>query len=201
MGYILLGVIIESIAGCGLDEFSRENCFLPLGMEDTTFGPCGDVLHRTAATSNCPARKRTLVGEVHDGNAWAMGGVSGNAGLFSTAPDLAKFATMMLNGGLGALSPAAVRLAMASMLPPTIGGHTAGWFAYPNDMLPSGDLLSVEAIGHTGFTGTSAVIDPSCDLFVILLTNRVCSAADASEFSKTRRLFHNAVAQAMHSGR
>ena len=197
LGYILLGEMVRMVSGSSLDEFASKNIFQPLGMNDTTFNPCSELLERTAVTANCPARKHTLVGEVHDPNAWAMGGVSGNAGLFSTALDLARFSTMLLSGGAGVLSKAAARLAFENLIDPRIGGHTAGWFIYPNEMLPSGDLLSKQTIGHTGFTGTSVVIDPASDLFVVLLTNRVCRDDDGAEFRRTRRLFHNAVAQAM----
>ncbi|MBI2842470.1 MAG: beta-lactamase family protein [Armatimonadetes bacterium] len=196
LGYILLGAIVETVSGSRLNEFARENIFRPLGMVDTCFNPEGEMLGRTASTGNCPVRGRSLVGEVHDPNAWAMGGVSGNAGLFSTVPDLAKFCLMLMRGGAGVLSPLAVRLEMTSLLE---GRQTAGWFAYPNELLPCGDLLSRHTIGHTGFTGTSVVIDAACDLFVILLTNRTCNPDDGSKFRTMRRLFHNTVAQAVTS--
>lgn len=198
LGYMLLGAIIEKISGRSLDNFTRNEIFQSLGMEDTGYNPGQNTIDRSAATANCPARPgKVLVGTVHDANAWAMGGVSGNAGIFSTVSDLAKFALMVLNGGLGIFSPAAVSLMCQNLLDPAIGGHSAGWFIAPNDMLPVGDLSSIQAIGHTGFTGTSVVIDTTCDIFVILLTNRVCIGVDRTEFSKTRRLFHNAVEQAV----
>lgn len=197
LGYILLGAVVEAASGRGLDEFSQEHIFLPLGMKDTLFRPGGERLQRVAATANCPERNYMLIGEVHDSNAWAMGGVSGNAGLFSTAIDLARFASMILADGDGVFSPAAVRLMRENQIDPAIGGHTAGWFVYPNDMIPAGDLSSIQAIGHTGFTGTSVVVDPVCDLFVILLTNRVCNSVNPTDFSKSRRLFYNAVVQSV----
>lgn len=197
LGYILLGEIVRIASGMRLNEFAEKNIFLPLGMRDTMFNPSGAVISRTAATANCPMRDKVLIGQVHDGNAWAMGGVSGNAGLFSTALDLSRFAMMLLSDGGGVLSDAGVQLVFQNLLDSSIGGHTAGWFIYPNAMLPGEKLLSSGTIGHTGFTGVSMVIDVACDIFVILLTNRVCRAYDGMEFRKTRGLFHAAAAQAM----
>ncbi|MEN6520732.1 MAG: serine hydrolase domain-containing protein [Armatimonadota bacterium] len=197
LGYILLGEIVRITSGMRLDEFAERNIFGPLGMRDTVFNPSGELISRTAATANCPMRDGLLAGKVHDGNAWAMGGVSGNAGLFSTALDLARFAVILLSGGCGVLPEAGVRLMFRNLLDPSIGGHTAGWFIYPNAMLPDGNLQSSGTIGHTGFTGVSMAIDDTCDIFVILLTNRVCRADDGMEFRITRRLFHTTAAQAM----
>jgi CubicO group peptidase (beta-lactamase class C family) len=197
LGYMLLGEIVKTVSGQTLDEFSWENIFSALGMSDTTFNPGVELIDRIAATANCPVRKRALIGEVQDANAWAMGGVSGNAGLFSTAMDLARFARMLLTGGEGVLSSEVLRLCFENLIDPNIGGHSAGWFINPNEMLPCGDILSTQAIGHTGFTGTSIVIDVACDLFVILLTNRVCMPDDGADFRNTRRLFNTIVAQAM----
>jgi len=144
-----------------------------------------------------------MVGEVHDGNAWAMEGVSGNAGLFSCVGDLARYCQMILNGGTlegrRVLSPASVRLMLRNLLDPRIGGQTAGWFTYPNEMLPAGDLMSVGTIGHSGFTGTSVVIDPEAGVYAVLLTNRVCRSDDGLAFRRLRRVFHNLVAQALVS--
>ncbi|MEN6372324.1 MAG: serine hydrolase domain-containing protein [Armatimonadota bacterium] len=197
LGYMLLGEIVRIASGMRLDKFAEMNIFGPLEMHDTTFNPSGKLTSRTAATANSPKRDGLLIGKVHDGNAWAMGGVSGNAGLFSTALDLARFAVMLLSGGCGVLPQAGVQLMFRNMLDPSTGGHTAGWFIYPNMMLPGGDLLPSGTIGHTGFTGVSIVIDATCDIFVILLTNRVCRTDDGMEFRKTRKLFHAAAAQAM----
>jgi CubicO group peptidase (beta-lactamase class C family) len=201
LGYIILGLVVESVSGMSLADFAARNIFRPLGMKDTGYNPNPSKHDRVARTLHCPARKRTLVGEVHDGSAWAMGGVSGNAGLFSTAEDLAEFCHTLLCGGVHhtdrLLAPLVTRQIFEILISPEIGGQSAGWFAYPNDMLPAGDLLSKRTIGHSGFTGTSVVIDPEQDLFVILLTNRVCRDDDGSAFRKCRRIFHNSVAQAI----
>lgn len=198
LGYILLGEIVRITSGMKIDQFAAKYIFTPLEMKDTMFNPSGEILGRTAVTANSPSRKHsTLLGQAHDGNAWAMGGVSGNAGLFSTALDLAKFGVMLLSEGGGVLLRESVELMFKNLLDPATGGHTAGWFTYPNELLPGKNLQLPGIISHTGFTGTSIVIDGCCDIFVTLLTNRVCKADVGTEFRKTRRLFHDAAMQAM----
>ncbi|MGQ9455299.1 MAG: serine hydrolase domain-containing protein [Armatimonadota bacterium] len=197
LGYILLSVILERITGTRLDEFAGDRVFTPLGMCATGFNPVLEEGLKVAATDNCPMRKRKLVGEVHDGNAYAMGGVSGNAGLFSNAVDLARFCRAVVPSAKRVenspfSSPSVARM-FANAIPESIGGQTIGWFIYPNEMLPAGDLVSRRAIGHSGFTGTAVIIDPEFDLFVILLTNRVCRGDDGTEFRHLRRRLFNAV--------
>lgn len=199
LGYILLGEIVRIVSNRALDQFCNDEIFGPLGMNDTVFNPPSGLIERIAATGNCPARKGILRGQVHDANAWAMGGVSGNAGLFSSALDLARFVNMLVNNGHNVLSPEIKRLCWTNLVDIKIGGHTAGWFIYPNEMQPLGHNMLKQAISHTGFTGTSIVVNGSRDLFVILLTNRVCRMDDGMEFRRFRREFHDTVAQAMLS--
>src|SRR5207237_10007563 len=100
LGEILLGEILERVAGQDLESFARDRILGPLGMKDTTYRPGPALLPRIAPTENDPWRGRVLRGEVHDENAYALGGVAPHAGLFSTAPDLARFAQMLLDGGV-----------------------------------------------------------------------------------------------------
>ena len=100
LGVLLLGEILERVAGQDLESFARARIFGPLGMKDTTYRPGPDLLARIAPTENDPWRGRVLRGDVHDENAAALGGVAPHAGLFGTAPDLARFAQMLLNGGV-----------------------------------------------------------------------------------------------------
>ena len=100
LGLILLGEILERVAGQPLDAFARERIFEPLGMKDTLYRPGPELLPRIAPTENDPWRGRVVHGEVHDENAFALGGVAPHAGLFGTAADLARFAQMLLNGGV-----------------------------------------------------------------------------------------------------
>lgn len=198
MGYIMLGLVIEEITGMPLEKFAAENVFKPLGMKDSGYNPSLDLCDRIVPTSNSRGRDYCLRGEVHDENAHAMNGNAGNAGLFSTAPDIAIYAQMMLNGGeyggVRLLSPLTVKRMISSQIDPSIGGQGLGYFTRPNEMTPAADLFSARAAGHTGFTGTSFLLDPEYDIFVILLTNRVFRAREAPNFLRRRRLFHNAVA-------
>jgi len=197
MGYIMLSLVIEKVTGERIDEFARKGIFEPLGMENTGYNPKPKAGLKIAATDNCPYRKRQLVGEVHDGNAYALEGVSGNAGLFSTAKDVATFCHKVLQARKYAcsfpLNPPVLRRMFVSAIPEKVGGQTWGWFTWPNDMTPGGDFVSKSAIGHTGFTGTAVIIDPEYDMFVILLTNRVCNNDDGLAFRHLRRMFFNAV--------
>ena len=211
LGHITLGLVIEQVAGMPLSQFARENIFQPLGMMDSGHNPPEDKRGRIAHTANSRARETNLPGDVHDENAHAMEGNAGNAGLFSTAPDIAIYAQMMLSGGKSEIrnpksemregvrifSPLSVGKMMTNQINPSIGGQAYGFFTHPNEMLPCGDLFSERAAGHTGFTGTSLLIDPEYDMCVILLTNRVLKNRDGADFVKRRKIFHNMVASAV----
>ena len=200
LGYILLGEIVPRIPCHSfhytLEELARDKIFKPCGMTRTGFNPAASLRSRIAPTTNCPVRPdKILLGEVHDANAWSMGGVAGHAGIFSTATDLARFSVALQTGKL--LSPAALRLFQENQIKSEIGGHSVGCFTVPNPMLPRGDLLSAQTFGHTGFTGTLFLFDPQSEVTLILLTNRVYYAQDNGGISRIRRLFANAVAGAM----
>jgi len=172
LGADILGYIVEAVSGQPLDEFLADYVFHPLGMYDTYFRPADSVKYRAAPTEIAPPRGYPLQGEVHDENAFAMGGVAGHAGLFSTAADLSVFAQMMLNGG----TFNGVRIVADStvtMFTRREAGHRALGWDTPTGAYGSGNYLSDEAYGHTGYTGTSLWIDPARDLFIVLLTNRV----------------------------
>lgn len=177
LGADMLGFIVEAVGRQRLDEFLQAHVFTPLGMADTYFRPHWTLRDRIAPTELTPPRGYPVRGEVHDENAFALGGVAGHAGMFSTASDLAVFAQMMLNGGqyngVRILSDSAVALFTART--PARGTRALGWDTCGNDG-SCGKYLSQRAYGHTGFTGTSLWIDPDRDLFVVLLTNRVHAA-------------------------
>ena len=201
LGYITLGLVIEQVAGMPLSQFAKKNVFQPLGMVDSGHNPPKRLLSRIALTGNSRGRDQNQAGDVHDQNAHAMEGNAGNAGLFSTAPDIAIYAQALLNGGefdgVRILSPLSVKKMLTNRVDPSIGGQSYGFFTHPNGMLPCGDLFSERSAGHTGFTGTSLLIDPEYDMFVILLTNRVLKNRDGGDFIKRRRIFHNVVASAV----
>ena len=195
LGAIVLTQVVERAAGEPLDEFLGRRVFGPLGMTATRYRPPAQWHHRIAPTEVDTAwRKRLLKGEVHDENAGRLGGVSGHAGLFSNAPDLARFASWMLSiragraaegrgSGEGGAANGPVRPAPDPALVhefttrqgiPARSTRALGWDT-PSDSgySSAGAAMSRRAFGHTGFTGTSIWIDPERDLFVILLTNRV----------------------------
>jgi len=175
LGADVLGMIVESITGESLDRFLDERVFQPLGMNDTFYRPSETVKDRVAPTEVNPPRGYPLQGEVHDENAYALGGVAGHAGLFSTAADLSIFAQMMLNdgtyNGVRIIADSTVQLFTHR----AAGTRALGWDTCDGDG-GCGRFLGERAYGHTGFTGTSIWIDPDRQMFVILLTNRVHAA-------------------------
>src|ERR1700687_4650951 len=175
LGADVLGLLIEVVSGEPLDKFLVRRVFEPLGMNETMYRPSDSLRYRIAPTEVTPPRGSPRRGEVHDENAYALGGVAGHAGLFSTAADLSVFAQMMLNGGeyngVQIISKPTVDLFTSRSL-----GHRAlGWATADGDY-GSGRYLGPTAYGHTGFTGTSMWINPERQMFVILLTNRVHAA-------------------------
>jgi CubicO group peptidase (beta-lactamase class C family) len=179
LGADLLGMAVESITGVRLDQFLNAFVFDPLGMSHTTFLPPVEWKARIAPTEINPPRGYPLRGEVHDENAYALGGVAGHAGLFSSAADLAVFAQMLLNGGtydsVRVLSESTVRLFTHR----AAGTRALGWDTCETDAAHGSCgtyMTDGIAFGHTGYTGTSLWIDPDRELFVILLTNRVHAA-------------------------
>ena len=174
LAFFLLGEILESLAGETLDAFAARRILGPLGMTETGFLPDASLRSRIAPTERDPWRGRVLHGEVHDENAFFLGGVAANAGLFGTAPDVAVFAQTMLNGGTYAgvriVSPESIRTFTRSAGIPE-STRALGWDT-PGDN-SAGRRFSLRSFGHTGFTGTSLWIDPERQLFLILLTNRV----------------------------
>lgn len=174
VGFIVLGKIIEEMTGQRQDEYVRDHLFKPLQMHETGYLPREELRHRAATTQE--REGRWMQGEVHDPRAYAMDGVAGHAGLFSTAMDLARYGQMILNqgelDGVRLFKPETVKL-MADPIPVSSGIRSLGWDKQTGYSSNKGDLLSDEAIGHGGFTGTAIWIDPGQDLVVIFLSNRV----------------------------
>ncbi|HWZ53404.1 MAG TPA: serine hydrolase, partial [Candidatus Acidoferrales bacterium] len=200
LGFILLGEIVERLTGDTLSEFARKEIFDPLGMKDSRFNPPRSLRARIAPTENDQTyRKRLIQGEVHDQNAWAMGGIAGDAGLFSTAGDVASFAQMILNGGIYAHHRVVSRATIADFTAhQTIANstRTLGWDA-PLDPAATGRYFAPHSIGHYGYTGTSLWIDPDRDLFIILLTNRVNPTVDNIKIRQVRPALHDAIFEAL----
>ena len=175
LNYITLAYIVEQVTGMPIDEYAETNIFKPLGMYNTCYMPSDEYSALVAPTMS--ESGATLRGAVHDPLAReGMGGVSGNAGLFSTLDDLMIYASMLLNeGAWGGVEILAPRTARAMMMRPRgyeAFNRTLGWEHYDICSQTGGDLLSGSTIGHTGATGTSIVIDPENDLIIVMLTNR-----------------------------
>ncbi len=181
LGAILLGLIVERVAGQPLDRFVTQRVFEPLGMSSTRYRPPRAWSSRIALTEIDPTRGGALRGVVHDENAFHLGQVAGHAGLFSTAPDLARYAYWMLDVYHGRLDPSnrmyvpkrIVQEFVARQPGPEGSTRALGWDTPSDSASTAGHLMSRESFGHTGFTGTSMWIDPHEELVVILLTNRV----------------------------
>ncbi|MGA2812290.1 MAG: glycoside hydrolase family 3 N-terminal domain-containing protein [Candidatus Acidiferrum sp.] len=200
LGIILLTEIIERLTGKPLDALSNTYIFSPLDMKNTLYRPPQKLWPAIAPTEiDNILRHKLLQGEVHDENAYVLGGVSGHAGLFSTAPDLAAFCQMLLDGGVYAHHRILRRATIAQFTTPqqlSNGTRTLGW-AVPTEGGSSGHYFSPHSFGHTGFTGTSIWIDPDRDLFVVLLTNRVHPTRENTQIQKVRPALHDAVMQAL----
>jgi beta-glucosidase-like glycosyl hydrolase/CubicO group peptidase (beta-lactamase class C family) len=200
LGIILMAEIIERLTGRTLDDLARTYIFSPLGMKDSMYRPPKRLWPTIAPTEiDNNFRHRLIQGEVHDENAFAIGGVSGHAGVFSTAPDLAAFCQMLLNGGVYAHQRILRRATVAQFTVPqqlSNGTRTLGW-AVPTPGGLSGHYFSEHSFGHTGFTGTSIWIDPDRQLFVVFLTNRVHPTRENQKIQQVRRDLHDAVMQAL----
>ena len=181
VNFFLLGDVVARVSGMGLDRFSRERIFTPLGMEDTAFNPPVARRPRIAPTEPCAGPDcppgEMLRGVVHDPTARRMGGVAGHAGLFSDAADLSRFCRMLLQGGrLGSariLSPLGVARLTSPATPMLRDTRALGWDLDSRFASNGGDLLPVGSFGHTGFTGTSIWIDPLSGAYVVFLSSRL----------------------------
>ena len=200
LDFIALGALVEAVAGEELDALCARRIYQPLGMATTHFNrlPFSGERARYAATEQCSWRERVLWGEVHDPNAWAMGGVAGHAGLFGAAPDVLRFAQEMLaaDQGRSALFPAEVArefFRRQEIAPQS--DWALGWDTPTEGQSTSGSHFSKRSIGHTGFTGTSLWIDLERGMIVVLLANRIHLVAKRSKF-ELRPLVHDLVWEA-----
>ena len=197
IGFILLGEILARLAGTPLDTFLAKELFAPLGMTRTCFNPSAEWKAAIPPTEDDRTfRRRVLQGEVNDENAWVMSGVSGHAGLFSCAADVARFAACMLRGGRPALGPGTVELFARREMSPAGTSRTIGWDT-PSQPSSSGRYFSPGSFGHLGFTGTSLWIDPQRQLSVVLLTNRTWPDRGSQNIKPFRPLLHDAIVEAL----
>ena len=185
---MLLGWVIEQVAQEPLDSFVEDQLYPRLGMGLTLYRPPSSMRPRMLPVGLW--RGHAIAGEVHDQNAMRLGGVSGHAGLYSTGSDLAKYAQELLLAGSGAQGARVFREGVVAHFTRRRAGNRAlGWEMRDTTTGDNaGLLLSDAAFGHTGYTGTSIWIDPSLDLFVIVLTNRVFAPRTGSSITKLKRV-------------
>lgn len=175
VGYIVLGEVVRRVSGNDVRKFTAEHLFEPLGMRETGYLPSEALRARAAPTQERDGH--WMRGEVHDPRAYALGGVAGHAGLFSTAEDLAIYAQMILehgaHAGVRVLQPATAAAMLTPCQVPGGGLRALGWDVRTGYSSNRGEGFSDAAVGHGGFTGTALWIDPGLDLSVVFLSNRV----------------------------
>jgi len=197
IGFILLGEILEHLAGESLDQFAQREIFDRLALSRTWFIPPLEMRSQIPPTENdCTFRKRIAQGEVNDENAWVMGGISGHAGMFAAATDLAVFAECLLQGGAPLMKPATLALFTRREESPRGTSRALGWDT-PSHPSSSGTRFAPTSYGHLGFTGTSLWIDPKRQLSVTLLTNRTWPDRSSQRIREVRPLLHDAIVEAI----
>jgi serine-type D-Ala-D-Ala carboxypeptidase len=199
IGFIILGVALERIAGESIDRFCQREIFGSLGMTSITFNPPPEMRAHIPPTVNDRAfRGRIIYGEVHDENASVLGGIAGHAGVFATAEDVARFAHAMLNGGHPILHRETISLFARRERKPEGTSRALGWDTLSHHS-QSGKYFSVTSFGHLGYTGTSLWIDPERQLSVTLLTNRTWPDCSSPAIKTVRPRFHDAVIEALEN--
>jgi CubicO group peptidase (beta-lactamase class C family) len=206
LGFILLAWVVETLSGLRLDTFVNKRIFAPLNINDLFFNPLGSdvpgaVKNKNdlvfAATSHCPWREKMILGEVEDENAWASGGIEGQAGLFGTAAAVHRLCYQILraleNKAGKVIDPYVIQC-FADRNNGTM--RPAGFDSPSEENASSGHFFSKRSVGHLGFTGTSFWIDPDNGLIAILLTNRVHPSRENVEIRKFRPRIHDLIVPA-----
>ena len=201
MGYILLQKILEQVGGAPLDVLAKREVFEPLGMHSACYNP---VAKNVVTTEFSSLHGEYLCGRVHDENASFMGGVSGNAGVFSSLDDMIRFARMIASGGrcdTGLyLNPRTFEKAIFNATPGKNENRGLGFQLTPAFSTLTGALFSEGSYGHTGFTGTALYVDRESRLWAMILTNSVHFGRNKAELFRTRRLFFNSLADTYFRG-
>ncbi|HUI29368.1 MAG TPA: glycoside hydrolase family 3 N-terminal domain-containing protein [Candidatus Acidoferrales bacterium] len=201
INFLVIGKIVEKITGMTLDKYVEENFYHPLGMVHTMFTPPASLAQICAPTEYDSAAGYLIQGVVHDENSRSLGGVTGHAGLFSTADDIAICLQLILNHGTydGRRYLQDSVIALFTRKQSDLSTRALGWDtkAPAPHYSSSGHYFSPNSFGHTGFTGTSIWIDPVRNLFVVLFTNRVCPTRENEKIEKARPDIHDAVIKAL----
>ena len=197
LGFILLGWIVEKLARSPLSEALRRLVIEPLGNIAVRYGPLPS--DQTAPAETCPWRGRQMRGEVHDENAWALGGVAGHAGLFGTAAAVAALGQTWLDGlkrRSGFLPASLLETAVSLQAEDSDDRRGLGWALWSPDPADAMHPLSPSSFGHTGFTGTSLVVDPQREIVIACLTNEVANGRHNRAIRPFRRRLHQLTADA-----
>ena len=192
---MIMGFIIEEVTGLPLDQAARTLAWQPLGLEGLSFHRTDSkgshlVIPTVAATEQCPWRKRTLQGQPHDDNCWAMGGYGGHAGVFGSVRELLHFASRLFDG---AISPQILREMWTRVQMPPGCERTLGWDTPSGPSSSVGRYFSSRTVGHLGFTGVSFWMDLEAGMAVCLLTNRVHPTRENNLIRDFRPRFHDAI--------
>jgi CubicO group peptidase (beta-lactamase class C family) len=209
LGFIVLGEIVETISGSTLDRFCQETIFKPLGLTSTSFvdlhqfktGQIQPVHDRIAPTEDCPWRKKVLCGEVHDDNAYAVGGVAGHAGLFSSAGDVHQILARLsrcFRGQDEFLPQALVQEFLSRDQTVRHSTFALGWDTPSEGQSASGQYFSARSVGHLGFTGTSIWWDLEKNCYVVLLSNRVHPARTNEKIREFRPQIHDLIMKTLN---
>ncbi len=206
LGFILMGHLLEVATGVALNDLARQSVFEAMGIKGMFYLPLGSeerarilATHLIAATEDCPWRGKMLHGAVHDENAYAMGGVSGHAGLFGTAAEVGRFALSLLEileGKSALLSVDLLRQFTSRTTTVPASSWGLGWDT-PSEPSSSGHRLSPSAFGHLGYTGTSLWIDPENELVIVLLSNRVHPTSRNDKIKVFRPIVHDQIAESL----
>jgi CubicO group peptidase (beta-lactamase class C family) len=202
LGFMILGWVIEQVSGMRLDRLVRKEIYTPIELEDLFFVDLDPSASNTmnsevmfAATAQCPWRDLLINGEVHDDNAWVVGGIDGHAGLFGNAEDVNRLLTEIMLTWCGEKAGAVFQKdVVETFLAPAKGSERTLGFDTPSSFgSSSGHYFSNKAVGHLGYTGTSFWMDLTRSIIVILLTNRVHPSCDNEKIKAFRPILHDAV--------
>ena len=201
-GFILLGNALERMMDAPLDTLAQREVFRSLGMDSTCYNPARDIRGSIPPSEDDEiVRHRRIQGEVQDENAWLLGGVAGHAGVFSSVPDVLRFADAILEGHAGSeakynlFKPTTVEV-FGKRQGPADSSRALGWDT-PSAISSSGRFFSPHSIGHLGYSGCSLWIDLDARIAVALLTNRTWPDRKSQLIREVRPAFHDAVRVAL----
>jgi CubicO group peptidase (beta-lactamase class C family) len=206
VGFLVLGWVVDAVAGGPLNQVVQTSVYDPLGLDDLFFIPVDTPLNKPnrpyASTEDCPWREKVLEGEVHDDNAYALGGVAGHAGLFGTAGEVHRLLQELLNVHSGGSNTGLFRKDLVGSFfqrQPDAGTWALGFDTPSRPESSSGRYFSDQSVGHLGFTGTSFWVDLVKEVIVILLTNRVHPRRDNERIKAFRPALHDRVMETIRA--